>query len=756
MQNPNMKKIAAVLLCSLLTTLGLRAEILFSDALNYPNGCIETDGLWYAYSPATPHHDAFVTNDLLILNQTNYDAVAAPTNQFVNNTGGTIVYGSFTINVSSLPTLKGGYFSVFQDTNSDQVGRVFIDTTNTVTPGTYRLGIANIATSLSTAGVTNFPLDLATGITYQVIFSYDTDQSSSDPTTGANLWVNPSMSDLNDLVNEVYANDSLSTATAGQTSIQISQIGFSQYENQGIVAIGNVNVGTAPTDFGFATVPAAPVIGIQPQGSTNYLGDSTTLYVAASGIDETYQWYSNSVPLVDDGVTVVGSTTPVLNLSNLQATATYYVIVSDSATSTTSSNAVVGVNTVPTLPFFTVQPQNQTNSLFTTVTMSALADGTGPLTYQWFFAPTNLPITFSALSGQTSTTLSLPNVAGSSAGYYYVAATGGAGTTDSLTNTLVLTPPVTVTIAQLHSLMQTNNSGSYTIGLGQYVTVSGRVTTFGPLSASSKTYAEFYIQDGTGGSYVFLGGYGTNSVPAPGSLVTITGPCQVYSGQLEIDPAIGTVVNGVTNGITISTNAAPAMPAVQMPSFSLLATNPLCAAAIQIQCALVTFTNVYIYGSKTGGAIGNGGKFYTNGYTSLYITQGPYSNPANTNYMELFVPAYGYGGLSTNLWGQIVPGQAYQLTGVMANFDGASELDATRLQDFVATPPAPFAASMTVTNGSPTLAWPALAGSTYSVYGATNLLGPWTQTFGLSYYPSVGLYPLTNGAAAAFYKISTP
>jgi hypothetical protein len=84
------------------------------------------------------------------------------------------------------------------------------------------------------------------------------------------------------------------------------------------------------------------------------------------------------------------------------------------------------------------------------------------------------------------------------------------------------------------------------------------------------------------------------------------------------------------------------------------------------------------------------------------------------------------------------------------------EIYPTRYEDFVSTPPASFSVSIAVTNGIPQLAWPAVVGSTYSVYSATNILGPWTQTFGLGYYPSVGAYTDTNGASSAFYRVSSP
>src|SRR5208337_2524012 len=102
-----MKKITTLLCFVFLTTWSLRADVLFQDSLNYPDGLIETDGVWYCYAPATPVKDAFVVTNLLILDSTHSDAVAAP---FTNNTGSTLLYASFTINASQLPTTKGGYF----------------------------------------------------------------------------------------------------------------------------------------------------------------------------------------------------------------------------------------------------------------------------------------------------------------------------------------------------------------------------------------------------------------------------------------------------------------------------------------------------------------------------------------------------------------------------------------------------------------------------------------------------------------------
>ncbi len=733
-----MKKITTFVILSFFAALSARATVLFHDTLSYPNGCIESDGLWYAYTPATPHLDAFVTNDLLILNQNNYDGVAAPSNNFTNTPGNTIVFESFTINVSTLPTANGGYFANFKDTTNDYVGHIFIATKGTVVPGTYRLGVDNAATSSSATGVAFFPLDLATGITYQVVCSYDV--NTGDPYPNSTLWVNPvTINDYN-----VYGTDLVTNPL--QVNIVISQVAFSQYTDQGVAAIGNVIVGTTFGDVQINT-PQIPVIGIGPQSTNIYSGNNLTLYVAASGLGQlSYQWLSNSVPL-SDGTYVSGSVSNVLALTYLQHTANYSVVVSNSAGSVTSAVAVVTVNTNLTPPFFTAQPYGATNTLGSTITLSALASGTGPLTYQWYFEPASGG-GFSSVSGQTSSTLSLANANFLESGYYYVQASGGAGSpTNSATVTVLVVPPATVTIGYLHSFL-TNNPPSnnyYPNGSTMY-NVQGVVTSFG--EEMSQTYSEFFIQDGTGGALVYLNGFGNTNILPAGTLVLVTGEVEEYYGEVEVVLANPTNINVVSYN-----NPLPAPAALNLP---LMATNPMGTYGINIQCSLVTITNAYLYSSSSGAAVS--GNFPTNSHTALYAFAQPYS--AGQTYMEIYVYTYtnAVNQLNTNFFGKPIPSRAYQVTGEMGIYSvTAPEIYPTRYTDFVTTTNAPFAVGLTVSNGVSQLTWPAwVAGSTYSVCSATNLLGPWTQTFGLGYYPSTGIYTVTNAAATQFYKVSTP
>jgi len=116
--------------------------------------------------------------------------------------------------------------------------------------------------------------------------------------------------------------------------------------------------------------------------------------------------------------------------------------------------------------------------------------------------------------------------------------------------------------------------------------------------------------------------------------------------------------------------------------------------------------------------------------------------------------------LNTNYWGQPIPSFAYEVTGALDIYStNTPEVFPTRYADFVTTQPTAFKASVTATttaNGLiSTLTWPGVTGATYSVYSATNLNGPWAQTFGVGYYPS-GIYTDTNSAPVTFYKLSTP
>jgi hypothetical protein len=758
-----MKKIAAFLFLSILTTLSLRADVLFQDSTNYPytDGCIEGQGQWYAFSTKTGSTnalDARVTNNVLFLSSTAQDSVGTPTNGWVNP--GTLTWASFTINVSQPPQTPG-YFFELRDATGNSVCHVFNTAQGTTIPGTYRLGIGNFSTTHN-----DFPLDLSTGITYTVVIAYDTTIGS--PFEGANLMINPSFQDYNNLANQVYTGPGMGvgfvygTDTTGNTNllnIHASYIGFSPYANAGI---GNVIAGT---DFTNVVSTNLPVIGIQPQSSTDYSGNPHTFYVAASGVDLTYQWYSSGGALVDDGINIVGSTNNILTINSLASSDSYYVIATDAyGHQVTSATAYETVITTPTAPFFppSVVATNATNNLFTTGGFTNIALGTGPLSYQWYFAPTNTPNTFSALPGQNSSSLSLFLGDYSYLGNYYVQASSSLGSTNGPTNSLAIIAPLQASILQLHNFMvasraQIKNSSTLWINSNN-VAVSGYVTTYGGFGSHS--YTEFFIQDTNGyGIEIYLNGHDNTNNPPIGSYVTVTAPVEVYNTGLEMFTADPTAISAP------DTNAPPfaLQPVLCNSIFTDLVTNPLGTNALLLQGSLITFTNVVCYKYKnplTNGSLPT--TFFSNSYTSFYFDIGG-TNVSGTNTLNCYQFGYNYGtntfpNFRTNEFNnKRVPTNCYQLTGVYLTYNSGPEILPCRLADYVTNRPVLLPTLTRSTKNVTSVSLNPQVGSTYSVYTATNITGPWARrTYGLGYYPTNVTFVETNTASKGFYRVTSP
>jgi YD repeat-containing protein len=85
---------------------------------------------------------------------------------------------------------------------------------------------------------------------------------------------------------------------------------------------------------------SGPVISSQPVYRPVEIGETLTLSISASGVGLTYQWYKDGTALANSG-DVSGATTPTLTIINLDANdeGGYYCIVTDSASSTTTSES---------------------------------------------------------------------------------------------------------------------------------------------------------------------------------------------------------------------------------------------------------------------------------------------------------------------------------------------------------------------------------------------------------------------------------
>ncbi len=186
--------------------------------------------------------------------------------------------------------------------------------------------------------------------------------------------------------------------------------------------------GWGPTFGGRPTMLWYPqvVISTHPQSQTVLKGANVTFTVIATGAEPlSYLWRK-------EGIEMTGATNSTLTLSNVQTNQAggYDVVITNFAGSVTSSVAVL---TVGVAPFITTHPFDQTVSEGGTTLFSVVADGTGPLSYQWWF--NNAPI-----PGAISASLFITDATPSLAGTYFVVVTNIYGSITSSNATLTVLP----------------------------------------------------------------------------------------------------------------------------------------------------------------------------------------------------------------------------------------------------------------------------------------------------------------------------
>jgi hypothetical protein len=211
---------------------------------------------------------------------------------------------------------------------------------------------------------------------------------------------------------------------ANQPTLTLSNVQAVQAGNyQVIVSNAAGPVMSAPATL---TVNVPVTILEQPQGQSVSEGQPVVLTVVAAGTGPiTYQWQRN-------GANLAGATGPSLATSSARTSdaGSYRVVVRNAAGPINSSDAVVRVIVPPTIQ---TQPVSQNVPPGANVTLSAVADGDAPLTYQWKKNGVNI-------SGVNASSVVLNNAQVTDAGTYsvVVANAGGAITSAGATLTLIL------------------------------------------------------------------------------------------------------------------------------------------------------------------------------------------------------------------------------------------------------------------------------------------------------------------------------
>ncbi len=262
-----------------------------------------------------------------------------------------------------------------------------------------------------------------------------------------------------------------------------------------------------------------------------------------------YQWKKN-------GGAISGATNASYTIASPQVsdTGSYTVTITNSVGSTTSSAATLTVNAAPTAPAITTQPTSQTVVAGTSVTLTVVASGTAPLSYQWSKGGV-------ALSGATAASYTIAAVTTGDAGSYTCVVTNGAGSATS--NAAILT----VNAATIAPAITTQPS-SVTVTAGATATFTIVASGTGPLSyqwlksgvvvsgATAASYTIASAQTSNAGNYTCVV---TNSAgSATSNPVTLTVNAVTVAPTIATQPTSAIVTAGGTATFTVvATGTAP-------------------------------------------------------------------------------------------------------------------------------------------------------------------------------------------------------
>ncbi|HEU4779687.1 MAG TPA: hypothetical protein VFS58_07360 [Steroidobacteraceae bacterium] len=218
--------------------------------------------------------------------------------------------------------------------------------------------------------------------------------------------------------NPVLRIPGVTVANAGSYTAAVSNSAGSVTSNSAILSV------TAGTPSAIA-----PSIVTQPASVTANAGSTATFAVGVDGTGPfTFQWRR-------DGANIAGATSAVLTFNSvgLPNAGSFSVVVTNSAGSVTSGNAVLDVTTesTPTAPSITSQPATLIVPYRGSGVVAVGATGSGPLSYQWSRNGAELP-------GATLPVLDFRIVVDADVGTYTVTVTNSVGATVSQSASIIL------------------------------------------------------------------------------------------------------------------------------------------------------------------------------------------------------------------------------------------------------------------------------------------------------------------------------
>jgi hypothetical protein len=374
--------------------------------------------------------------------------------------------------------------------------------------GTFTVTVSNLL------GTASASANLTVGAAPVIV----TEPVSQNPVLGGNVVFQVSANATPAPTYQWYNNGVAVTNGARITGAQGSQVSItnvqlSDFGNYTVTVTNSVgNVTSTPAVF----LPVVPLILASPANATVISGGNASFTVSAVGVPTlTYQWYVNGVALSDGGG-ISGSGNSTLTLTGVRGTSSgnYDVVVANGGGSNTSAGAFLSVS-----PGLTVAPHDTTVTAGQDAVLTVGADGSGNLTYQWYFNGTALTNN-STISGVNTPVLDIgdtvPGNTGSSGNYSVkISNTYGNITTEAANLTVLPLPTGPATGLDWRPMQQPLNG----------VTVA----------AVSNTSA-LYVAVGNQGTILTSPDGGNWSIRSSGSTSALNGVAYGNTGNLSAAP----------------------------------------------------------------------------------------------------------------------------------------------------------------------------------------------------------------------------
>ncbi len=390
-----------------------------------------------------------------------------------NNPTTTVSFGGGNVQGAALTNQPGLLFGLNLMANYSALTNASSNTFYLVITNTLGSATSSVATLtvMLPPKITNQPVNVATNVGATVFFTVGT--SGSQPLSyqwllnGTNLnLANPT---------NVLELDNVSTNDAGTYQVIVTN------------AVGSVTSSNA-----VLTVDGSPTITVQPTNESVIIGSNATFNVVASGANPlTFQWYfyqtNSSIVALPDGTNVSYA------LSNAQTNnaGNYFLIVSNTFNSVTSSVVTL---TVLTPPQILTQPANVVTATNKAVNFSVVASGAVPMRATWWRSGNGTNLASIVISNNPTTTVSFGggNVQGA-------ALTNQPGLLFGL-NLMANYSALTNASSNTFYLVITNTLGSATSSVATLTVMLPPKITNQPVNVATNVGATVFFTVGTSGS----------------------------------------------------------------------------------------------------------------------------------------------------------------------------------------------------------------------------------------------------------------